>query len=228
MPRSAVRAAPSAFFNPLRARRPRHRCRKPPAFGPNAHALAVHITGCAARFPICSGRKSGEEVSVRDRFSPVMITSFAFHPRPESAVVARSSQLARRDVGTPAFGGKLLAALIGIFAIPPLHVCVGVSQPDLNGKIVGGRRKPLSRYSAKGSALRERLPASDTTHWDLIQPTLLILSERTGGDLQLGGVLARLKCEMCGKRRSGNGQTCAVANHFEMKSPAGGAGRPLG
>ena len=29
---------------------------------------------------------------------------------------------ARRDVGTPVFGGMILASLVGIFAIPPLYV----------------------------------------------------------------------------------------------------------
>jgi hypothetical protein len=32
------------------------------------------------------------------------------------------SQLARRDVGTPVFGGMILASFVGIFAIPPLYV----------------------------------------------------------------------------------------------------------
>jgi Cu/Ag efflux pump CusA len=32
------------------------------------------------------------------------------------------SQLARRDVGTPVFGGMLSASFIGIFAIPALYV----------------------------------------------------------------------------------------------------------
>jgi predicted PurR-regulated permease PerM len=30
--------------------------------------------------------------------------------------------LARRDVGTPVFGGMILASFVGIFAIPPLYV----------------------------------------------------------------------------------------------------------
>jgi hypothetical protein len=32
------------------------------------------------------------------------------------------SRLARRDVGTPVFGGMLTASFIGIFAIPALYV----------------------------------------------------------------------------------------------------------
>ena len=59
----------------------------------------------------------------RLRFRPVMMTSFAFilglfrwwsqsEPR----------ELARQGVGTPVFGGMILASFIGIFAIPPLYV----------------------------------------------------------------------------------------------------------
>jgi multidrug efflux pump subunit AcrB len=59
----------------------------------------------------------------RLRFRPVMMTSFAFilglYPL---VVAAGASQLARRDVGTPVFGGMILASFIGIFAIPPLYV----------------------------------------------------------------------------------------------------------
>jgi hydrophobe/amphiphile efflux-1 (HAE1) family protein len=59
----------------------------------------------------------------RDRFRPVMMTSFAFilglYPL---VVAAGAAQLARRNVGTPVFGGMILASFIGIFAIPPLYV----------------------------------------------------------------------------------------------------------
>jgi hydrophobe/amphiphile efflux-1 (HAE1) family protein len=59
----------------------------------------------------------------RDRFRPVMMTSFAFILGLYPLVVAHgASQLARRDVGTPVFGGMILASFIGIFAIPPLYV----------------------------------------------------------------------------------------------------------
>ena len=37
-------------------------------------------------------------------------------------IAAGASQLARRNVGTPVFGGMILASFIGIFAIPPLYV----------------------------------------------------------------------------------------------------------
>jgi hydrophobe/amphiphile efflux-1 (HAE1) family protein len=59
----------------------------------------------------------------RLRFRPVMMTSFAFILGLYPLVVAvGASQLARRNVGTPVFGGMILASFIGIFAIPPLYV----------------------------------------------------------------------------------------------------------
>jgi multidrug efflux pump subunit AcrB len=59
----------------------------------------------------------------RLRFRPVMMTSFAFILGLLPLVIATgASQLARRDVGTPVFGGMILASFIGIFVIPPLYV----------------------------------------------------------------------------------------------------------
>jgi multidrug efflux pump subunit AcrB len=59
----------------------------------------------------------------RLRFRPVMMTSFAFILGLLPLVVAAgASQLARRNVGTPVFGGMILASVIGIFVIPPLYV----------------------------------------------------------------------------------------------------------
>jgi hydrophobe/amphiphile efflux-1 (HAE1) family protein len=59
----------------------------------------------------------------RLRFRPVMMTSFAFILGLLPLVIATgASELARRDVGTPVFGGMLFASFIGIFAIPPLYV----------------------------------------------------------------------------------------------------------
>jgi multidrug efflux pump subunit AcrB len=52
-----------------------------------------------------------------------MMTSFAFILGLYPLVVAvGASQLARRDVGTPVFGGMIFASFIGIFVIPPLYV----------------------------------------------------------------------------------------------------------
>jgi len=59
----------------------------------------------------------------RLRFRPVMMTSFAFILGLLPLVVASgASELARRGVGTPVFGGMILASFVGIFAIPPLYV----------------------------------------------------------------------------------------------------------
>jgi hydrophobe/amphiphile efflux-1 (HAE1) family protein len=59
----------------------------------------------------------------RLRFRPVMMTSFAFILGLLPLVVAEgASELARRNVGTPVFGGMILASFIGIFAIPSLYV----------------------------------------------------------------------------------------------------------
>lgn len=59
----------------------------------------------------------------RLRFRPVMMTSFAFILGLYPLVTAvGAAQLARRDVGTPVFGGMIFASVLGIFAIPPLYV----------------------------------------------------------------------------------------------------------
>jgi hydrophobe/amphiphile efflux-1 (HAE1) family protein len=59
----------------------------------------------------------------RLRFRPVMMTSFAFILGLLPLVIAEGpSRLARRDVGTPVFGGMIVASFIGIFAIPALYV----------------------------------------------------------------------------------------------------------
>jgi multidrug efflux pump len=52
-----------------------------------------------------------------------MMTSFAFILGLLPLVIAEGpSRLARRDVGSPVFGGMLTASFIGIFAIPALYV----------------------------------------------------------------------------------------------------------
>lgn len=59
----------------------------------------------------------------RMRFRPVMMTSLAFILGLIPLVTATgASQLARRNVGTPVFGGMILASFVGIFVIPPLYV----------------------------------------------------------------------------------------------------------
>jgi hydrophobe/amphiphile efflux-1 (HAE1) family protein len=61
--------------------------------------------------------------AARLRFRPVMMTSFAFIFGLLPLVIATgASELARRNVGTPVFGGMIFASFIGIFAIPALYV----------------------------------------------------------------------------------------------------------
>jgi HAE1 family hydrophobic/amphiphilic exporter-1 len=57
------------------------------------------------------------------RFRPVMMTSFAFILGLLPLVVAAGAgAITRRAVGTPVFGGMIVASLIGIFVIPLLYV----------------------------------------------------------------------------------------------------------
>ncbi|HEV7337278.1 MAG TPA: multidrug efflux RND transporter permease subunit [Bosea sp. (in: a-proteobacteria)] len=62
-------------------------------------------------------------LGARLRFRPVMMTSLAFILGLLPLVIAEGpSMLARRNVGTPVFGGMIAAAVIGIFLIPALYV----------------------------------------------------------------------------------------------------------
>jgi multidrug efflux pump len=80
----------------------------------------------------------------RLRFRPVMMTSFAFILGLLPLVVASgASELARRDVGTPVFGGMIFASFIGIFAIPPLYV----SFQAIRERLRPGARPPAERKS---------------------------------------------------------------------------------
>ena len=75
-----------------------------------------------------------------------MMTSFAFILGLLPLVVATgASQLARRDVGTPVFGGMILASFIGIFAIPPLYVIF---------QAIRERLRPSSRPAEKAASER--------------------------------------------------------------------------
>jgi hydrophobe/amphiphile efflux-1 (HAE1) family protein len=77
----------------------------------------------------------------RQRFRPVMMTSFAFILGLLPLVIAHgASELARRGVGTPVFGGMIVASMIGIFAIPPLYVTFQVLRERL--KRIGSSPKP--------------------------------------------------------------------------------------
>jgi hydrophobe/amphiphile efflux-1 (HAE1) family protein len=71
----------------------------------------------------------------RLRFRPVMMTSLAFILGLYPLVVAvGASELARRGVGTPVFGGMLLASFLGIFVIPPLYVTFQWIAEKLKGQ----------------------------------------------------------------------------------------------
>jgi multidrug efflux pump subunit AcrB len=88
----------------------------------------------------------------RLRFRPVMMTSFAFIFGLYPLVVATgASELARRNVGTPVFGGMIFASLIGIFAIPALYVMF---------QAIRERLRPGSRPATErtGGAPREPAP----------------------------------------------------------------------
>jgi multidrug efflux pump subunit AcrB len=86
----------------------------------------------------------------RERFRPVMMTSFAFILGLLPLVIATgASQLARRDVGTPVFGGMILASFIGIFAIPPLYVAFQAVRERLRP---AARPKERSEPSQAGIA----------------------------------------------------------------------------
>ena len=68
----------------------------------------------------------------RLRFRPVMMTLFAFILGLLPLVIATgASQLARRHVGTPVFGGMIFASFIGIFVIPPLYVMFQAAREKL-------------------------------------------------------------------------------------------------
>ncbi|MFL5279666.1 MAG: efflux RND transporter permease subunit [Rhodopila sp.] len=75
----------------------------------------------------------------RLRFRPVMMTSFAFILGLYPLVVAvGASQLARRNVGTPVFGGMIAASALGIFVIPILYVVFQSLRERVKGR--GGRK----------------------------------------------------------------------------------------
>jgi multidrug efflux pump subunit AcrB len=91
----------------------------------------------------------------RLRFRPVMMTSFAFILGLFPLVVATgASELARRGVGTPVFGGMILSACIGIFAIPPLYVMFQAINERLGSRPAA--EPPATEKQAElGTAARE-------------------------------------------------------------------------
>src|SRR5713226_2125321 len=83
---------------------------------PNTGVPTLRRASCDAPVAITSG--SSPRMKAKD-----VMTSFAFILGLLPLVIATgASQLARRNVGTPVFGGMIFASFIGIFAIPPLYV----------------------------------------------------------------------------------------------------------
>jgi multidrug efflux pump subunit AcrB len=91
----------------------------------------------------------------RLRFRPVMMTSFAFILGLLPLVIAVGpSQLARRNVGTPVFGGMLSASFIGIFAIPALYV----TFQSIRERLRSSARPKERAVAGEGAAVGEHLP----------------------------------------------------------------------
>jgi multidrug efflux pump subunit AcrB len=88
--------------------------------------------------------------AARLRFRPVMMTSLAFVLGLLPLVIATgASQLARRDVGTPVFGGMIFASFLGIFVIPPLYVMFQAVREKLRPS---ARPQEIAATSAATSA----------------------------------------------------------------------------
>jgi Cu/Ag efflux pump CusA len=85
-----------------------------------------------------------------------MMTSFAFILGLLPLVVASgASELARRGVGTPVFGGMILASFVGIFAIPPLYVMF---------QAIRERLRPGSRPATEKKATATQQRSDQTEH----------------------------------------------------------------
>ena len=98
----------------------------------------------------------------RLRFRPVMMTSFAFILGLYPLVVATgASQLARRNVGTPVFGGMILASFIGIFAIPPLYVTFQAMRERLRPSSRPSQQKTEAVERGKSSTAAQRDAAAE-------------------------------------------------------------------
>ncbi len=93
----------------------------------------------------------------RLRFRPVMMTSFAFILGLYPLVAATgASELARRNVGTPVFGGMILASFIGIFAIPPLYVTFQAVRERLRPSTRPQKELEPSAVRSKNSVSAQR------------------------------------------------------------------------
>ena len=99
----------------------------------------------------------------RDSLPPGHDDLVRLHPRALPLVVASgASQLARRDVGTPVFGGMILASFIGIFAIPPLYVLFQAIRERLRPasamQIPAPKQAPAGKQPESGRLGHFRIP----------------------------------------------------------------------
>ncbi|PSJ60252.1 efflux RND transporter permease subunit [Pseudaminobacter soli (ex Li et al. 2025)] len=100
----------------------------------------------------------------RQRFRPVMMTSFAFILGLVPLVIAAGAAAAsRRAVGTSVFGGMIAASAIGIFLIPMLYVVMEWVREWGHAHIL---RKPLYADAPEGEAgeAEEEAPSPSPTH----------------------------------------------------------------
>ncbi len=82
----------------------------------------------------------------RQRFRPVMMTSFAFILGLLPLVVATGpGMLARRNVGTPVFGGMIAASVLGIFVIPVLYVLFQALRERIKGQPTPAPETPQTK-----------------------------------------------------------------------------------
>jgi multidrug efflux pump subunit AcrB len=98
----------------------------------------------------------------RLRFRPVMMTSLAFILGLLPLVVATgASELARRNVGTPVFGGMIVASVVGIFVIPPLYVTFQALREKLRPSARPKARPVSPAPGGAGTAEPERHAAAE-------------------------------------------------------------------
>ena len=98
----------------------------------------------------------------RLRFRPVMMTSLAFILGLLPLVVATgASELARRNVGTPVFGGMIVASVVGIFVIPPLYVTFQALREKLRPSARPKARPAGPAPGGAGTAEPERHAAAE-------------------------------------------------------------------
>jgi hypothetical protein len=91
-----------------------------------------------------------------------MMTSLAFILGLLPLVVATgASELARRNVGTPVFGGMIVASVVGIFVIPPLYVTFQALREKLRPSARPKARPVSPAPGGAGTAEPERHAAAE-------------------------------------------------------------------